>query len=124
MAVGSRIARDGGARTGRYRRRWFRDQETPARRRQKHLALDLAPSDWTPRSEIRRVSGRISEEYAGKGAKTITRDINALREMGLIRESRDGIRPNRGLVVAFLPVRADGPVAAVDVALPDGTTDH
>lgn len=100
----------------------FRDQETPARRRQKHLALDLPPSNWTPRSEIRRVSGRISEEYAGKGAKTITRDINALREMGLIRESRDGIKPNRGLVVAFLPVRADGPVAAVDVALPDGTT--
>jgi Fic family protein len=100
----------------------FRYQETPARRRQKHLALDLRPNDWTPRSELRRVSGRISEEYAGKGTKTITRDINALCEMGLIHVSRQGVKPNRGLVLAFLPVRADGPVAAVDVVLPDGTT--
>lgn len=102
----------------------FRDQETPARRRQKHLALDLPSNGPTPRSELRRVSARIAEEYAGKGTKTITRDINAVREMGLIDVSRAGVKPNRSLVLAFLPVRADGPVAAVDVVLPDSTTVH
>lgn len=83
----------------------FRDQDTPARRRQKHIALDLPPNEPTPRSKIRAISARVAEEYAGKTAKTVSRDLNALAEMGLISRRHAGILPRRSLTSAFLAAR-------------------
>lgn len=60
------------------------------RLRQRHVALDLRPVEWTPRV-LRQLSGRLGEEYAGKGPKTITRDLNELEKMHLLTESRTGI---------------------------------
>jgi hypothetical protein len=85
----------------------FRDQETPAKRRQKHLVLDLPRDQVVPQSKIRSTSPRIAEEYAGKTTKAVTRDLNALRQLRLIRRVPGGIIANRDLVKAFLPVRAE-----------------
>jgi len=84
----------------------FHHQETKAKNRQKHLVLDLLPDQPTPLSKIREVSPRIAAEYASKGPKTVTRDINALLAHKLIRRVRGGIVPNRDLVLAFLPFTA------------------
>lgn len=85
----------------------FRDQDTPAKRRQKHIALDLPPSKPVARNKIRGISPRVAEEYAGKTAKTVTRDLNALQEIGLIVVTRDGVLPNRRLTYGLLATRID-----------------
>jgi Fic family protein len=84
----------------------FRDLESPARRRQKHIVLDL-PQDGppVPSAKLNLISTRVAAAYAGKGTKTITRDINALRNMGLIRRVRGGIVANSDAIRAFLPER-------------------
>lgn len=63
----------------------FAGRDTPAGRRRAMLTRGLHPERPTPRSEITRVSPRAAEAYAGKTSKTVTRDLNRLLEMGLIR---------------------------------------
>ncbi|MDQ7908681.1 Fic family protein [Phytohabitans sp. ZYX-F-186] len=88
----------------------FRTQETPAKRRQKHLVLDFPPDKQIALNEVRHISPRLAEEYAGKQQKTVSRDINELTSMGLIRRvgSRGRfVRVNRAIISAFLPIRAE-----------------
>jgi len=91
----------------------FRDEDTPARRRQRHIALDLPAEHPTPRSAVKMLSPRVSAGYANRGPKTITRDLNALEAMGLLIRVPGGVRPNRARVLAFLPHRADGPIGGI-----------
>lgn len=81
---------------------YFR-QETPARRRQKYLALDLQPGETVPVSKLREVSPRVAVEYTGKTSKTVTRDINELVKGRLVRRVKGGIVANRDIIKAFLP---------------------
>jgi len=83
----------------------FRDKDTAAKRRQKYLMLDL-PDTFYPIVKIRDVSTRVAVAYAGKQQKTITRDLNELAKMELIKRTRREVRPHRELIQAFLPVRA------------------
>ena len=84
----------------------FRDLDRPSDVRRRNLVLDLSLRDQAvPLSDVRHVSPRIAEYYAGKTRKTLTRDINSLLEMGLITKDAKGIRPNRETVLAFLPPR-------------------
>lgn len=86
----------------------FRGMDTPARRRQRDIVLDL-PSNGepVPTSRLPFLSPRVAMAYAGKGQKTISRDINELRQMNLVRKVRGGIAANREIIQAFLPVRAE-----------------
>ena len=84
----------------------FRDADTPARRRQKHVVLDLPGDDTSvPPGRIPQLSIRVATAYAGKQPKTVTRDVNALVELGAVRRTPTGIVANRSLIEAFLPVR-------------------
>jgi Fic family protein len=87
----------------------FRDMDTPAMRRQKYIVLDL-PADGSPipASRLPALSVRVAAAYAGKGPKTITRDLNALAGRVMILRTRGGVVANRGIIRAFLPVRAEG----------------
>jgi len=90
----------------------FHDQDTPAPRRQKHIALDLPPGEWVKRADLKHISARVAEAYAGKGSKAITRDLNRLTALDLIQRSRQGVRANREVVLGFLPPRhEDGPLS-------------
>lgn len=84
----------------------FRDMDTPACARQKHLVLDM-PDSITMRKGLLRVSVRVASEYGGKGEKTLSRDLNALLGMNLIEKVDKGFRPNRNLILAFLPKSID-----------------
>ena len=78
----------------------------PARGR---IALDFPAERSVAVGELRLISPRIAEAYAGKQQKAITRDINELVEMGLLsRVGQRGrlLRVNREIIRAFLPVRA------------------
>jgi len=86
--------------------RQFRHKDTAASSRRKHLILDM-PAEPISRNDLRSVSPRVAAAYAGKTEKTVTRDINALQEMGLLRELT-GRRyiANRAIIRAFLPPQA------------------
>jgi Fic family protein len=84
----------------------FRGKDTPACTRQKHLVLDM-PDAVTSRRDLVLVSPRVASEYAGRGEKTITRDLNALLGMKLIRKRGKGLVPNRDQILAFLPESVD-----------------
>lgn len=84
----------------------FRDRNQAAATRRRHLVFDLPDQTPVKRSEIRELSPRLAAEYAGKTGKTISRDINALETMGLIRRAPQGIVKNQEAILAFLPLAA------------------
>lgn len=77
---------------------------TSARRRL--LALDLPMSEPTPRSELREASRAVAEAYAGRGDKTLTRDLNALVSLRLIERTDRGYRPAIDSILAFRAQRS------------------
>jgi Fic family protein len=84
----------------------FRDKETPAARRQERLVLSLPGEPVTP-SEILGISPRVAAEYATRNAKALTRDLNTLIAMGLVRREGRGYLANRDVILAFLPPRVE-----------------
>ena len=85
-----------------YVHRQFRGNSSSANTRRRYLVLDL-PDDGPPvrRRDIRLLSPRLAEAYAGKTDKTITRDINTLDGMKLIVKTTRGISANKGIIEAF-----------------------
>lgn len=72
----------------------FRHEHGQTAKRQRDLVLAL-PDESVPRSKIRYLTPTIAEAYAGKGSKTISRDLNALERLGLIAREPEGIRVRR-----------------------------
>jgi predicted DNA-binding transcriptional regulator YafY len=62
-------------------------------------------------SKLRTLSPRAAAAYAKKTAKTLSRDLNALQEMGLLGLTREGYRAKKEIILGFLPLRnrADEP---------------
>lgn len=89
----------------------FHDHETVAGRRQKHLVLDMPKGQVVPIGKLREVSTRVALEYSSKTSKTVTRDVNKLEDLELVRRVRGGVIANREKIEAFLPVKSpDGHV--------------
>jgi Fic family protein len=82
----------------------YRDEDTPAKRRQRHLILDMPAGRTVSRLKLREVSARVAGEYAGSGSKTLTRDVNELLSRKLLLKSDAGYLANREIVDAFLPL--------------------
>lgn len=98
-----------------FRDRWeqyvhqrFGSANTPAKARQRQLVLDMPASDEpVPKTAIRRLSPELAEMYSGKTEKTLTRDLNAVVELGLVRRvDPRGYTANRHVIEAFLPMQA------------------
>lgn len=86
----------------------FKTKNSPADIRRRHLILGLSAStDWGnfPISRIRIVSERIALEYQRVTAKTITRDINELIKMGLLKKEGKFLKVRKSTILAFLPLR-------------------
>ena len=85
-----------------YVHRQFQGRTGAADTRRRHLVLDL-PDNGQPvrRREVRHLSPRLAEAYAGKTDKTITRDLNTLDKMGLITKTRGSISANKEIILAF-----------------------
>lgn len=82
---------------------------SPAVIRQRKLVLDLSAIEendgWVPVSGIQDLSARLAREYANKSQKTLTRDLNALVENGLVERQGRRVRANKRLILAFIPAR-------------------
>lgn len=85
----------------------FRNKDGKADQRKRRLVLDLSrrenPLSPVRPSELRYISPRIAEAYANKTHKAVQRDINALKQMGLLRVTPQGVVPNIEIMRAFLP---------------------
>jgi len=79
-----------------------------ARLRQRQLVLEMSKFDEPlPRAQLRKLSPSLVEMYHGKTDKTLTRDINAVVAMGLVRREGRSYIPNKHVIEAFLPVTAE-----------------
>jgi Fic family protein len=85
----------------------FHDKNTQACIRQRKLLLDLPVNKITPRARVQDVSPDVARAYAGHTPKLVSRDLNALDSMGLVKLDRRGVRPNIELMQAFLALRAE-----------------
>lgn len=83
----------------------FEGAETPACLRQRRLVLDLPWGEFTPLSQIPVLTPRLARDYAGKGSRTVPRDVNALIKRGLVIKKGRGVMPYTDQLRAFLPLR-------------------
>ena len=86
----------------------FKDRDTPADRRKRHLVLDLtAHGAPVPVGKLRELSPRLASAYAAKTSRTLSRDVNELVEMGLIAKQPAGYVARTDVILAFLPRAAE-----------------
>ena len=86
----------------------FQGRNGPANSRRRRLALALFERDRPiPRREIRGLTPELTEAYYGKTDATITRDLNVLSDMELVKRTREGAISNDALLLAFLPPAGD-----------------
>lgn len=86
----------------------FGRTNSQAQLRQRQLVLEISKFDRAlPKSQLSRLSTGLLEMYLGKTDKTLTRDVNAVVKMGLVRRYPDGYAANKGVIEAFLPVTAE-----------------
>jgi Fic family protein len=89
----------------------FHDRDTPACSRQRKLILSLPVDRPIPKSKIQELTPTLAVAYAGKKEKTVSRDINALANMGLLLKIRRGplmyVKPRIEILRAFMPLRAN-----------------
>ncbi|MCL5736118.1 MAG: Fic family protein [Actinobacteria bacterium] len=83
----------------------FRDQDTAAARRRKRLVLAM-PDDPVPRNDLKMIAPQIAADYANKGDKTLSRDLNALLDMGLMKKRGRNYSAAREQILAFLPPKS------------------
>lgn len=86
----------------------FGRTNSPARLRQRQLVLEMSKFGAPlPKAQLRRLTPGLAELYHGKTDKTLTRDVNAIVEMGLVKQEPGGYLPDKGVIEAFLPVMAE-----------------
>ena len=83
----------------------FGDTHTQAKERQRRLVLELS-KQWepVPRRALVKMTEELFQAYLGT-ERTLSRDLNALVSMGLIRRVRGGYVPRRERILAFQPLR-------------------
>lgn len=89
--------------------RAFNGNHTPAANRQRMLAIEVGRigTDPVPRLIATRLTPELAEAYAGKTKKTVSRDVNRLRDLELLDEGDAGLRANYALVRGMRPMAVD-----------------
>jgi Fic family protein len=88
----------------------FSNKNSSADIRRRKLLLDLSSvNDAVPKNLIPNISVDIAREYANKTSKTLGRDLNVLKDMGLVREEKEGYVASKERILAFLPVTQKPP---------------
>ncbi len=89
--------------------RFASQPNTKASARQRSLVLAMPMDAPVPRGDLEGLTPKLARLYATAGPRTLSRDLNRLESLGLIRRERPGYRARASVVQAFLP-----PVAAPD----------
>jgi len=79
---------------------------TPTAQRRRWVALDLYPhNDGIQKIKIKELSPRVAMSYAKATSRMITRDINSLKEAGLVLYQNKTVYANSERILAWLPPR-------------------
>ncbi|MBI3916116.1 MAG: Fic family protein [Betaproteobacteria bacterium] len=90
----------------------FGAQKTAADRRQRDVVLAMSRKGVAFKvADIKQIDARIAAQYATKTPKTITRDMNRLRKLGLVESEPAGYRAKIEIMLAFLPTSLNRPAA-------------
>jgi Fic family protein len=81
---------------------------TATAKRQRDLVLALPFDAFVPRAKLPGLTPGLAEAYASKKSKTVTRDLNALEQRGLIERGLGGYRARREIMLSFMPRVAPG----------------
>jgi Fic family protein len=81
---------------------------TATAKRQRDLVLALPFDAFVPRAKLTGLTPGLAEAYASKKSKTVTRDLNALEQRGLIERGLAGYRARREIMLSFMPRVAPG----------------
>jgi Fic family protein len=79
---------------------------TPASHRERSLVLAMPTNSSVPREDLEGLTTKIAKLYAGAGPRVLTRDLNRLEKLGLIRKIGRGYSARADVVQAFLPPMA------------------
>ena len=79
---------------------------SPAAERQAALVRALPTDADTARADLAGLTPKLAQMYARTGPRTLTRDLNRLKDAGLVEVSRRGVRPRIDKMTAFLPPTA------------------
>ena len=71
--------------------------------RRRALVLGMPLNTIVHRGDIDTITPKVAKLYATVGPRTLSRDLNALRDVGLLRETRGGYLAESGRLLAFLP---------------------
>lgn len=89
--------------------RFASQPNTKATTRQRTLVLAVPMNAPVPRDDLEGLTPKVAKLYAVAGPRTLSRDLNTVTGLGLIRQTRHGYRVNSEIVQAFLP-----PIAVVE----------
>jgi Fic family protein len=93
----------------------FGEGKTESERRRLRLVIDLSRAGRPVRkNEMQLLTPKLAQMYGRKTEKTLTRDLNALRTMGLIQRTRAGYLPHDDVILGFMPQRNDGVLVVED----------
>lgn len=86
----------------------FGRTKSHAQLRQRQLVLEMSKYDQPlPKAQLPRLTAGLVEMYHGKTDKTLSRDVNAVIKMGLVRRLGGEYVANKHLIESLLPVTAD-----------------
>ncbi len=71
--------------------------------RQRSLVLAMSMHDAVPRADLEGLTPKLAKLYANAGPRTLSRDLNHLSKLGLIRRMGRSYRTRSEVVLAFLP---------------------
>jgi Fic family protein len=82
--------------------------ETNRRRLKLTLALSKRHPESLKRSEMLDLTPALARAYAKKTSKTLTRDLNAIKQLGLIERAPKGFVASKDIIRGFQSQRLDG----------------
>ena len=80
---------------------------SPTRDRQRSLVLAMPSGTIIPKNELPGLTPKLAALYAKAGPRTLSRDLNRLRDVGLVAKRARGWRSNDVIIRAFLPPIAE-----------------
>jgi Fic family protein len=86
--------------------RFVAQPNTNAAARQRSLVLAMSTHGAVKREDLEGLTPKLAKLYAAAGPRTLSRDLNTLKKLGLIRQVKGGYRAQSKIVEAFLPPTA------------------
>jgi Fic family protein len=86
--------------------RFLTQPNSHASARQRTLVLAMPMGQWVKRDDLEGLTPKLAKLYAVAGPRTLSRDLNTLKQLGLIQQTAQRYLARSKVVEAFLPPKA------------------